>query len=136
MAIVFPFERERSSLFGWVYRPYAAVSFWSRKWEDWLDIGMIIDSGADYTLLPKSYVSELGVDLKRGTRELLTRGIGGSSRVYLLRTKYRVRLGAWERVIPLGFLDTNDIPPLLGRQDFMETLRFTFHNHTTEIDIE
>ncbi|KKR87358.1 hypothetical protein A2875_02745 [Candidatus Gottesmanbacteria bacterium RIFCSPHIGHO2_01_FULL_46_14] len=135
MSIRFPFERERSSLFGWVYRPYAVVSFWSKKWDEWLDIGMIVDSGADYTMLPRTYIAELGIDGKHETRELSTRGVGGSSRVYLLRRKHRIKLGRWERQIPLGFIDAIDIPPLLGRQDFMETFRFTLHNHTTEIDI-
>lgn len=96
---------------------------------------MIVDSGADYTMLPKKYVSELGIDLRRDTKKLSTRGVGGSSRVYLLRNKQRVKLGEWERQIPLGFIDASDIPPLLGRQDFMEIFRFTFHKHITEIDI-
>lgn len=86
-------------------------------------------------MLPKTYIAELGIDVKRDTKELLTRGVGGSSRVYLLDKKHRVKLGDWERQIPLGFLDAPDIPPLLGRQNFMETFRFTFYKHTTEIDI-
>ena len=72
---------------------------------------MIIDSGADYTLLPRNYMEELGIIKGLDTTTLSTFGVGGGSKVYLLKNKIRVKLGKWERDIPLGFLESNDVPP-------------------------
>lgn len=96
---------------------------------------MIVDSGADYTLLPKFYLIEFGLTVASDTKKLSTSGIGGSTPVYLLRNRQRVKLGDWERNIPLGFVDNNDVPPLLGRQEFMETFKVTFQNHNTEFSV-
>lgn len=134
MPLYFPFKREQTPLFGHVYRPYAIVSFWSNAQSDWSDIALIVDSGADYTLLPKFYTRELGIDVKKDTREYSTRGVGGSSRVFFLQKKQKIKLGSWERTIPLGFIDNNEVPPLLGRQEFLEVFKCTFHHHVTEID--
>lgn len=134
MPLYFPLEKEKSPLFGSVFRPYAIVSFWSKKQENWLDIAMIVDSGADYTILPKFYVEELGIQLGRESRSLSTQGVGGSSEVFFLKKKHPIKLGQWELQIPLGFINQNDTPPLLGRQEFMELFRVSFHNHIKEID--
>jgi hypothetical protein len=91
---------------------------------------MIIDTGADYTIMPKRYAPLLGIDVNVDCIEHGTQGIGGSETVYLCHD-VTVRLGHWERRIPLGFLDRDDIPPLLGRQDFLETFRVIFEGHET-----
>lgn len=131
MAILkFPFERRPSSIFGKVFRPIAKVSFWSNKIKQWVEIIMIVDTGADYTLLPRFYSLDLGIDLKKQCTPYSTRGIGGTEKVYIFK-RAKVKLGKWERVIPIGFLNRNDIPPLLGRQDFLESLKVSFYKHTT-----
>lgn len=75
---------------------------------------MLIDSGADYTLLPYAYARILDVDVKRQCRRIPTAGIGGTETVHLLPA-LPMRLGPWRRRIPVGFLERDDIPPLLGR---------------------
>ena len=91
---------------------------------------MLVDTGADYTLLPKLYASHLGIRLDHDGQTFDTMGIGGSERVSLVR-RWPMQLGQWERKIPLGFLARNDIPPLLGRQACLETFRLTFFRHRT-----
>ncbi len=44
-------------------------------------------------------------------------GIGGKEKVYLHK-KVKIKLGSWERGVPVGFLARDDIPSLLGRQIF------------------
>lgn len=51
-------------IFGEIARPVAKVFFWSKKWQSWEEIWMIVDSGADYTILPSYLSIQLGVDLK------------------------------------------------------------------------
>ncbi len=124
----FPFEKSSSEIFGSVWRPVARVSFWSKKINGWVDVIMIVDTGADYTILPRFYAADLGIDLGRDCSSYQTFGIGGNEKVYLLKNA-KIRLGKWERFIPIGFIDRDDIPPLLGRQ-FLETFKVTLASHS------
>ena len=74
-----PFDRENSDLFGSIYRPHAQVYFWSKK-KNWSGAMMIIDSGADYTLLPRNYMEELGIIKGLDTTTLSTFGVGEDRR--------------------------------------------------------
>lgn len=93
---------------------------------------VLVDTGADYTLLPHSFLRFLGVDPRRDCEVVTTVGVGGPERVFLCR-RVRVRLGPWERVIPVGFLARFDVPPLLGRQGCLETFAVTFRRWHTII---
>lgn len=126
----FSFEKRPSGIFGQVFRPIAKVSFWSDKIKRWVEIIMIVDTGADYTLLPRFYALDLGINLKKDCIPYSTTGVGGSEKVHIFK-KAKVKLGKWERRIPVGFLDRDNIPPLLGRQAFLETFKVIFYKHIT-----
>lgn len=134
MAISLPFKKESSNIFGPIYRPYLPVSFLIEPLTQWANVSMVVDSGADYTLLPFFYAKRFMIDLKHHAVLFQTGGVGGSASVYLLRKRHRVRIGPWERMIPLGFLTKNDIPPLMGRHQFLETFSVCFHGRVIEID--
>ncbi len=130
MALKFPFRVEKSSILGLIHRPIAQVFFWSNKQKEWTEVWMIIDTGADYTLLPRFMAQELKVDLEKDCKIFSTYGVGGKERVYFL-PKIKVKLGNWERMIPVGFLERNEIPPLMGRHLFLENFETLFSsNHT------
>ena len=128
--VSFAFERRSSPLFGVVHRPIAVVGLWSKKIQRWAQVVMLVDTGADYTLLPKVYAAHLGVRLDRDCRVFETMGIGGRERVYLLK-RWPMQLQQWRRDIPVGFLTRNDVPPLLGRQACLETFKVTLFRHST-----
>lgn len=135
MVLTFDFEKASSSIFNTVYRPVAWVEFWSKITNDWIGVWMVIDSGADYSLLP-NYMSEyLGIDPKHDCRSFSTSGIGGEEKVYLFE-KAKVRLGEWKITAPVGFLENDTIPPLLGRQGFMEIFATLFFKHKTYFSIK
>lgn len=130
MALTFQFEKDFSPILGTIYRPLAQIFFFAAAKNRWYETWMIVDTGADYTLLPKYFSQRLGVDLKRECQVFKTVGIGGSEKVYFL-PRIKVKLGKWERYIPVGFLERDDIPPLMGRHLFMETFETLFSsNHT------
>ena len=91
---------------------------------------MLVDTGADYTLLPQAYAAILGINLEKECRPLVTAGIGGAERVYLL-PQLEMRLGSWPRRIPVGFLDHDDVPPLLGRIRCLDSFDVRFARHQT-----
>jgi len=134
MALSFEFRQERSDIFGTIHRPVAQVFFWNATKKQWVEFWMVVDSGADYTLLPRYAADELGVSFESDCRILGTRGVGGTEKVYFL-PKIKVRIGDWERTIPVGFLERDEIPPLLGRQAFMETFETSFsRGHAVSFD--
>lgn len=129
MEISFPFEKRPSSIFGEVWRPVALVEF--RSTDDpnlWTTIRLIVDTGADYTILPRSYAKALGVNLERDCKSFETLGIGGHETVFI-HPNIHVRLGHWEADVPVGFLDRDAVPPLLGRQQFLEALSVILEDH-------
>lgn len=131
MEVSFPFEKRTSSIFSVVWRPVALIEF--RSITDptvWTTIRMIVDTGADYTLLPRSYAKALGVNLERDCKPFETLGIGGHEVVYVY-PRIKIRLGDWENEVPVGFLDRDAVPALLGRQQCLEALSVLLENHTT-----
>lgn len=136
MGLKFIFEKKQSSVFGIIHRPMAKVLFWSKKDGNWVSIRMVIDTGADYSLLPRFIADQLGINLKKDCQKFYTRGVGGTEKVYFL-PKTKIKLGDWERIVPVGFLDKDNIPPLLGRQGFLEIFEVLFSsNHTVYFSVK
>ena len=127
--VTFTFRRFPSKIFGVMYRPYADVFLEKKDKSGWRKATMGIDTGADYTILPRSYADYLGIDVAKDCNAQITHGVGGTETVYLYK-KLVVKLGNFRRIIPAGFLDRNDIPPLLGRHEFFETFRSVFEKRT------
>ena len=136
MVLKIPFRTEKSSILGKIYRPVVQVFLWTDKIKQWTEVWMIVDTGADYTLLPRFMANKLGVDLEKDCKIFNTYGIGGAERVYFL-PKIKTKLGTWERIIPVGFLERNEIPPLMGRHFFLETFETLFSsNHTISFSVK
>ena len=130
MPLKFHHKAIPSALFGQVYRPVADVLVKHKTEDVWFSVQMVVDTGADYAIMPRSYAHHLGINLATDCTRHTTYGVGGSETVFLFRDLV-VRLGKWERQIPLGFLDRDDVPALLGRQEFFETFKVTFERHET-----
>src|SRR3990167_3109198 len=117
MKISFPHEIKTSTIFRTIRRPTVTVKIWSAKFESFISYSFLVDTGSDYTLLPKYLSKVLGIDLDKDCIPIISIGIGGKEKVYLLKQKLTIMLSSSKRHIPAGFLDRDDIPPLLGRQE-------------------
>ena len=124
-SVNFPFKKEESKLFGSIYTPIIKVKLWSDLSNSWLEVEMVIDTGADYTILPGFIAYELGIDMFKDCRILKMQGVGGVEKVYF-HDNVKVMVGPHERNIPVGFMDTDTIPPLMGRHQFIETFQTEF----------
>lgn len=131
MKIGFPYEKKPSTIFKTIKRPMVRVDFWSKKTSSWIEYYLLADTGADYTLLPHHIAFELGVNLENDCTEFLTSGVGGTEKVYFLKKELKVKIGKIERVIPVGFLERKDIPPLLGRESCLNDFDVRFVHFTT-----
>lgn len=128
-----PFQFRGSGYLGPIYRPYLVVELSSSKIDEWIPVEMIVDTGADYCLLPKKYAQILRIDLFKECFLKETLGIGGKEKVYLYKNLY-ARINNWERKIPVGFLSKDHIPALLGRLQCLEVLKLLMENHITKLE--
>lgn len=133
MQVTFPYEEKPSTIFSKVKRPMAEVSFWSNLLNNWLRYQMIVDSGADYTLLPRYRCLDLGVNLKKDCFPIKTSGVGGQTTVFLLKKKVKIKIADHVMNIPVGFINSDTVPPLLGRQDCLNNLQVLLANYQTKI---
>jgi len=126
MSISFKYEIVGVGAFGLIQRPVARVSFKSPHSDIWTSTVMIVDTGADFTILPQYKAKELGISLSRDCRTEKTAGVGGETKIYILKKKIKAKIGEMERDIPLAFFDTDEVPALLGRYGFLETFDVEF----------
>lgn len=126
MAVKFHFEDGGKGVFGHIFRPVAKVTFESPKIEKQVDVWMIVDTGADYTILPRHFSEKLRISLEQDCIKDVTIGVGGEQVVYMYKQKIKAKIGTLERLVPLAFLDSDEVPALLGRSGFLETFDTEF----------
>lgn len=133
MGVKFPFEAVGKSFFGEVFRPVAKVSLHSIKDNVWVDTWMVIDTGADFTILPLHLSEKLRISLEDDCIKDSSVGIGGEQTIYLCKKKVKIKIDSLSREIPLAFFDSNEIPPILGRLGALETFETTFNKNRAVI---
>jgi len=86
---------------------------------------MLVDSGADLSLLPYRQGKLFILDIESGD-EIEIRGIVPYSKltVYLHRLKFRI--GQMEFDAPVGISESDDVPPILGRVDGLDNFFVEF----------
>lgn len=122
----FSYEKVSEHFFGTIRRPIAQVSFKAKGQDIWVKTWMIVDTGADFSILPRYYAKDLGISFSKDCIKNATIGVGGQTAVYLYKSKMEARIGTLKRKVPIAFFDSNEIPALLGRLGFMETFDMEF----------
>lgn len=123
-----PFSFRGESYLGKIYRPNIQLSIGSNKIDEFIPLEMIVDTGADYTLLPKRYAQLLAINLEKECKVDKTHGVGGQELIYLCKKEVKIKIGNFEKEIPVGFLNRDNIPALLGRLQTLECLKLTMEN--------
>ena len=120
----FPYQKEDSVLFGVIYRP--VVDFEIKTRFGWIPVLAYADSGADITLLPRSFLYFLDVKFtEEEVKEI--GGVGGGKVPVVVR---EVELNVSDRVIraKAAIALIKDIPYLLGRKDVFDHFEVCFKN--------
>jgi len=126
MGVSFKYEDIGKSIYGHIFRPVAKVSLISPSTDNTIDIWMVVDTGADYTIIPHHFSEKLRISLEHDCISDVTFGIGGNQNIYFCKSKIKAKIGNMERRIPIAFFDSNEIPALLGRLGFLETFNTEF----------
>lgn len=85
----------------------------------------LVDSGADFTLLPRSLAAEIGLNLKQ-SQISTTLGVEGRG-IKIYHAHITIQIGKWQDTIRCAFAAHDHIPPLLGRMDIFSRYNITFH---------
>jgi len=92
--------------------------------EGWKEFDFIVDSGADFTTLPRRAEEILGIDLSR-CKESKAEGIGGVV-IKTWETKISIRIKNFELAVRCSITEDDKTPFLLGRIDLLDA-RFSWH---------
>ncbi len=94
----------------------------------------LVDSGADYSMLPRRFAELLGVDLSDVPETAVT-GVG-SSDVATQLGEMTLRVGDTDVTVPCLFSSNENTPYLLGRMGFFSRFNITFDNRRKRTVLE
>lgn len=122
MSIEFPLTRFRTK-FGTVYRPVVSVVLTGGQYRR--TFKFILDSGAEFTMVPQRIGKFAGLDLEEFTSLTVT-GIEGG-RIAGKLAPLELRIGKSSGVtVRCFFAERDDAPFLLGRADFFDRFNIFF----------
>lgn len=94
----------------------------------------LLDTGADFTMLPKHLAEWLGIDLSTLPQNR-SYGIEGNKGVIVWAGKIRVKICRHELEIRCLFSDNESCPYLLGRADIFSHFNILFDNANSKIKL-
>jgi len=129
--IEFPLREIRTE-FGILLDPSIELSLKSPG--GYLRVRFLLDSGADFTILPRSAALQLGINLT-GSREMIITGIEGAGvRAWL--SEITVRMADSEMTLPCLFSSNEKTPYVLGRMGLFQRFNVAFDNRRKKIVLE
>ncbi|MFQ5864873.1 MAG: hypothetical protein ACE5IW_06535 [bacterium] len=127
--IEFSFKKVSSSKFGQILKPVVPVTVIGPKRK--IKVFMLLDSGADISMIPYSLGEIIGLELDVATRSEI-QGIGEGSVPYVL-SQVRLRMEEVEISARIGWALIEEIPFILGRLDLFEQLAIEFREFENKI---
>jgi len=130
--VEFIYREEESRLLGKVLRPVAEIDIRANGAE-WFPTLMYVDSGADISLVPRSFGQLLGLDVSKNLGEV--RGIGEAVVPLSLQT-VKMKIGPDTVEVKIAVALINEVPYILGRHDFFKFFKVTFEEYSKKIVVE
>jgi len=127
--IEFPFLKRRSEKFGHILKPVIPVSIIGPK--RGVKVFMLLDSGADLSMIPYSVGETIGIELDMSTRSEV-QGIGEGSVPYVLG-QVRIQIENFEISARIGWALIEEVPFILGRLDVFKAFAVEFREFENKI---
>lgn len=97
-------------------------------------LNFILDSGADFSMLPKHIAEIIGIDLKNCSKDR-SYGIEGTKGVAVWLGKIQAKIGKEELRIHCLFSENPSCPYILGRMDIFSNFNVIFDNKNEKIKL-
>jgi Retroviral aspartyl protease. len=127
--IEFQFEKIYSKRLGEVLKPIIPVTIIGAKRS--VNVFMLLDSGADLSLIPYSVGEAIGLELDIENRSEV-QGIGEGSVAYIL-SQVRIKIGDVETPVRIGWALIEEVPLILGRLDIFQKFSVEFREFENKI---
>lgn len=123
--IDFAWREEISESFGKIKRPVAEI-FIKDKSNIWRALTMYIDSGADASVINRSYGELFGHDVEKGKR-IRMKGFGEEEIISYIHSM-DILIGRNEVAIKVAIAENDRVPNVLGRKDIFNVFEIQFKN--------
>jgi len=127
--IEFQFKKVYSKKLGEVLKPIIPVTIGGA--EQSVGVSMLLDSGADLSLIPYSVGKAIGLELDMENRSEV-QGIGEGSIPYIL-SQVRIKIGDVETSVRVGWALIEEVPLILGRLDVFQQFSAEFREFENKI---
>jgi hypothetical protein len=127
--IEFPFEKVRLKNLGLIMKPFIPVKIIGPGRS--VNLRMLLDSGADISLIPYSVGEVIGLEPDLANRNELY-GVGEGSVSYLL-THVKIKIKDLESSIRIGWALIEEVPFILGRLDVFQKFAIEFREFENRI---
>jgi len=127
--IEFEFKKVLSKKFGEVLKPIIPVALVGAK--QIVRTSMLLDSGADLSMIPYSVGEALDLELNMENRSEV-QGIGEGSVPYIL-SRVKIQFGEVEALVRIGWALIEEIPLILGRLDLFKEFSVEFREFENKI---
>ena len=121
----FPYQKERSRLFGEIYR--AIIEFEIETKLGWTRILAYLDSGADITLLPKSFIRALKIRVEVDDIKEVGGIGGGKIPIIIKEIRMKVVDKIFDAKVAIALIE--DVPYLLGREYVFKHFEICFRKN-------
>lgn len=130
MEIEFDFREESSGLFGKIKRPVAKITLINKN--KTVPQIFYVDSGADITLIPRSVGEILDLDNPSPSEIVEIKGIGERGVPIVIRS-VAIQFGNFSNKVRIGWSLIEEVPLLLGREDFFKFFDIIFSKNSKTI---
>lgn len=121
----FPYIEKESSILGKILKPLAYIEIFSKKHGLWCGIDeVLVDTGADITLIPRRVGNALVDDVPSGKRATI-KGITPSEVIVHVHS-LQVRVANKEFQTKVAIADSDEVPAVLGRFEALDAFRAEF----------
>jgi len=127
--IEFPFLKKRSDRLGLVLKPFIPVTLIGPKCG--VKLFMLLDSGADISMIPYSVGEAIGIELDMSTRSEV-QGIGEGSVPYVLG-RVSLQIENFKFSARIGWALIEEVPFIIGRLDIFDALAIEFRQFENRI---
>lgn len=115
MDLEFSYKDEKSDVFGNIKRPRIEIEIFSSKKDRWVWLDeVLVDTGADFCVLPRFLGNILVKDITKGRYVEIKGVVPGVKLIAYLHTQ-RIKLGELEFIAPVAIADSDDVPAIFGR---------------------